>query len=273
MKKCFSSIAFLLCLILNTQNSFASVLAADDVQPLVASHEDFHYPDYYQVKEDPRVAIVDLMNFAHLQQELPYPTVAYNRQTQFGTWINYPGDNLCLNTRNKILVRESTVAVTYTPTGCAVQTGQWHDPYTDTDFTATKDIQIDHLVPLKNAYMTGAFEWDQNKRCLYANYLGNSFHLLAVNSHQNMAKGDNSPAEYMPPNKNYGCQYLKEWLEVKVIWGLRVTPNEFSGIQKVFEADKCDRGEFKISAADLTVQRHFMEDNKDLCQRTDKNLN
>lgn len=264
------SFALLICVLFSGEISFARIQSLSDIHALAASHEDFHYPDYYQIKEDPRVAVVDLMNFAHVNSAFPYPTVAYNRKAQFGTWINYPGDQACLNTRNKVLLRESKSTVTYTPDGCAVQTGQWDDPYTGTEFTSTRDIQIDHFVPLKNAYMTGAFEWDQPKRCLYANYMGNAFHLLAVNGTQNMIKGDNSPAAYVPPNKNYSCQYLKQWLQVKVIWGLRLTPAEIAGIQKEFDADGCDRAEFRMTAADLTVQRQFMEDNKDLCQRPQK---
>ncbi|MFZ3231464.1 MAG: HNH endonuclease family protein [Pseudobdellovibrio sp.] len=268
MKKSFLIYAIFISGLINSEFAFARVLPPGEFGSLGSSQENFDYPDYYQIKEDPRVAIVDLMNFDHVQAKLPLPTTPYNRAAQFGTWINYPGDQACLNTRAKVLVRESKTAVTYTPDGCAVQTGSWDEPYAGLKLSAPKDVQIDHFVPLKNAYMTGAFEWDQNKRCLYANYLGNAFHLLAVSGTQNLRKGDNSPAGYMPPNKNYSCQYLKQWLEVKVIWALRLTPKEIEGLQSEFSADGCDRANFKVTAADLAVQRRFMEDNKELCSQS-----
>lgn len=270
MKKCFTPFAVLIWALLLNQNSFATTQNLSSIQPFAASHEDFHYTHYYQVKEDPRVAIVDLMNFADIKQDFPLPVQPYNRLVHFGTWINYPNDHECLNTRNKVLQRESKDAVTFSPDGCAVQSGHWDDPYTGTQIDATKDIQIDHFVPLKNVYMTGGHEWDSAKRCLYANYMGNSFHLLAVNGTQNMIKGDQNPMGYMPPNKKYACQYLKQWLQVKVIWALRLTPLELGGIQAEFEQDGCDRADFKMSSADLALQRQYMEDNKDLCQRQKK---
>lgn len=271
MKKCFASVVVFAAVLFSSQISFSKIRSLADLHTLGASQEDFHYNDYYTIKEDPRVAVVNLMDFNHLRESLPLPTEAYDRAKQFGGWINYPGDNLCLNTRNKVLVRDSKSTVTYTPDSCAVQSGQWDDPYSGRELNSPKQIQIDHLVPLKNAYMTGAFEWDKAKRCLYGNYLGNNFHLLPVSSHENLVKGDNTPNNYMPPDHNYTCQYIKHWLQVKVIWGLRVTPQEFSGLQREFEDEKCDRGEFKMTAAELTEQRRFMEENKDLCQGTKRN--
>jgi hypothetical protein len=267
VKKCFMFFAVLISVLIQTDLTHASVNSSANINPEVATHEDFHDPDYYNVKYDPRVAIIDLMNFEHVSQPLPYPVTAYDRKLHFRGWIDYPGDNLCLNTRAKVLLRDSHATVTYTANGCGIQAGHWDDPYTGKAFELSKDIQIDHFVPLKNVYMTGGFEWDQNKRCLYANFIGNNFHLLSVSGFENMSKGDGSPAEYMPPNKAFTCQYLKNWLSVKVIWSLRLTPMETAAVQRNFDEAHCDRAEFKMTSADLTAQRQFMDDNKDLCQR------
>lgn len=266
MKNCFLYFAILFLFFLKPDFAYTRVYNLSEVHALTASREVFEYPDYFLIKEDPRVAIVDLMNFQHVQAALPVPEVPYDRLSQFGTWIHDPNDNTCLNTRGKVLVRESKEPVTLAGNGCAVQSGLWNDPYTANKLILALDVQVDHFVPLKNAYMTGAFEWSPNKRCLYANYLGNDFHLLAVSGVENIKKGDNTPSGYMPPNKNYACTYLKHWLQVKVIWALRITPDEFNAIQREFKASQCDRSEFKMTAAELTVQRRFMDENKELCR-------
>ena len=201
-----------LFLIFNIQFVAANSFAADQLHFLGTSHEDFSYSTYYQIKIDPRVAIIDLMNFETINKPFPLPAVPYNRLQHFGTWIHIPSNQPCQNTRAQVLVRESVSAVTFSANGCTVKSGEWNDPYSATTFSSASDVQIDHLVPLKNAYMTGAHEWNSAKRCLYANYLGNHFHLLAVSGTENMKKGDNTPMAYIPPNKNFQCDYLKHWL-------------------------------------------------------------
>lgn len=255
MKKIFK-IAILLFF---SQNLFAKNFITD-----LKSDEDFHYNDYYKIKEDPRLQNINLMNFTHIGDKLPYPDEAYNRKVHFGTWILDP-DGSCMNTRGKVLVRDTHKTVSFNANGCTVSKGEWLDPYTAKTFTAASDIQIDHLVPLKNAYMTGAHEWDYQKRCLYANYLGNNFHLLSVYGKENLHKSDKSPSGYMPPNANYKCQYLKEWLEVKVIWSLRVTPKEAEAIKNIYTSENCKTNDFLIANSEIKAQRQFMADHADLC--------
>lgn len=227
--------------------------------------DSFQYPDYYQVKEDPRLQNVNLLVFTHVQSEFPYPGTPYNRKAQFGTWIKDKTDGTCMDTRGKVLVRDSKTTVTYRPNGCTVASGEWDDPYSGKNFVSASDIQIDHFVPLKNAYMTGGFEWSQRKRCLYANYMGNEFHLLSVSGKENLRKSDKSPSQYVPPNRHYVCVYLKQWLQVKAIWNLRITPKEASAIQARVLDNDCDKTDFVITSDTLKDQRRYMSDNADLC--------
>ena len=229
--------------------------------------EDYIYDQYFQVKENTAADFIDLLDLENVKRPFPLPTVPYNRREQFGTWINPKNDNSCLNVRGLVLVRDADAAITYSPDGCSVVSGAWDDPYSARTFTSARDIQIDHFVPLKNAYMTGAYEWDASKRCLYANYLGNNFHLLAVNGTENMSKGDSTPSGYTPPNKHYVCQYLKQWLSVKVIWHLRLTPLEVTSIQNEVDKNECEKAEFHMTPEELSNQRRYMSDNKDLCAR------
>lgn len=244
--------------------SLGSFAESSLVNPL-KSDEDFNYPDYYQIKEDPRLQFVNMLVFDHIEQKFPMPAVPYNRDSHFGGWLRDTAAGSCLNTRGKVLVRDSQSGVTYTPNGCTVDTGEWNDPYTARLHTSSKDIQIDHVVALKNAYMTGAHEWNFAKRCLYANFLGNNFHLLSVNGKENLKKSDSSPSGYVPPNKDFTCEFIKDWLNIKLIWSLRTTPKEKTAIITIFNDNLCDPKLFIVSAASLKVQRDFMADHADLC--------
>lgn len=244
----------------------SNVVFADTVLVNLAnSDENFIYPDYYQIKEDPRLQNINLLVFDHIAEKFPLPVIPYNRSTHFGGWLRDATADSCLNTRGKVLVRDSTTTVTYTPNGCTVEKGHWDDPYTARPHAVAKDIQIDHVVALKNAYMTGAHEWDFKKRCLYANYLGNNFHLLAVNGIENTNKSDFSPSGYVPPNKAYACQFIKEWLHIKLIWALRMTPKETNAIVKIANDNNCDPQSFVISSASVKEQRNYMADHANLC--------
>ncbi len=257
---------FVVVLLLGTLqvHGLSSVLGLATIGDL-KSDETFDYPDYYRVKEDPRLQNINLLFLVHVSENFPKPSIPYKRDEQFGTWIKDTLDGTCMNTRGKVLVRDSDSNVDYNPNGCTVSRGKWNDPYTATAFISAGDIQIDHFIPLKNAYMTGAFEWDQSKRCLYANYMGNNFHLLSVSGKENMRKSDSTPDQYMPPNKNYACQYLKQWLEIKVIWKLRITPKEAAAIKTKVLSSHCDENDFLIPSEFVNSQRGYMGAHADLC--------
>lgn len=256
---------------------FAAVAQASEIhdaeimrQSLIetsASKEEFNYSNYYQVKAATGDK-VNLLDLEKIQKKFPKPSEAYNRTKHFGGWIRgSDGDNSCLNTRSKVLVRDSVSNVTYANSGCSVQSGDWDDPYSAIEIKQAHDVQIDHFVPLKNAYMTGAYQWDFNKRCLYANFLANKFHLLAVSGHENISKSDSSPAEYMPPNKSYTCQYLKQWLLVKTIWGLKITPMEGEAINNAIVSGRCNRADFVTSESFIKNQQQYIDDHADLCAK------
>jgi hypothetical protein len=194
------------------------------------------------------------------------PTEAYNRKMHFGRWINDRTDDTCFNTRAKVLIRDADGTVHFKETNhCIVNDGTWNDPYTGEVMHEVRDIQIDHVVPLKDAYMSGAWEWNYQMRCLYANYLGNNFHLLSVNGIENMKKGDSAPDHYMPPNQAFRCQYLEDWLKIKLIWQLKMTPSEVRMIRQTVRENHCDTRRFSLSEKELRAQRKFINDHINLC--------
>ena len=53
--------------------------------------------------------------------------------------------------------------------GCKVTSGSWYDPYTDQTYSDPQDLDIDHVVPLANAWRSGASSWNDEQRQRYAN--------------------------------------------------------------------------------------------------------
>ena len=71
-------------------------------------------------------------------------------------------------------------------------------PYDGANWTAASDLDIDHVVPLKNAWISGAWAWTSSKRESFANDLADP-QLIAVTDNVNQAKGDKSPDAWKPP--------------------------------------------------------------------------
>ncbi len=188
-------------IVLLSQIIFCSFGLANIHQILEKSNEDYNDPIYFVVPQN------ELLNFFKIDKQWPLPSQKYDRLKFFGAWIR-PNKNECLNTRGQVLKKFSNQPIQVNQ-NCTVISGEWSDRYTGSVFNNPQEVQIDHVVPLKHAYMAGAFEWDKYKRCLYTNYLGDSRHLIPVESRQNGLKSDKGPSEYLPPNLNYQCEYIK----------------------------------------------------------------
>ena len=163
----------------------------------------------------------------------------YNRSRHFSGWKDADGDGQ--DTRQEVLAAESLVPVTWSGDGEKVVAGLWYDPFTRKTFTAPiivkpsghkyAIVQIDHIVPLKEAYESGAKNWTKAKRVLYANDLENPGHLLAVHGPTNGSKGFKDPGEWLPPNKKFHCAYVRMWTRIKVKWGLTMDQAEADAIR------------------------------------------
>lgn len=213
-----------------------------------------------------RKATNSLLDFLYHADRFGDVTEPYSRTKHFGTWIRDRRENNCYNTRARVLIRDSSVPVTFRSSGCTVDRGHWEEPYTGRAYTEASDIQIDHFVPLKNAYISGAYKWNKTQRCLYANFMGNEFHLLPVFGRENSMKGDRTPEEYMPPNTAYRCQYLQQWLKVKLIWNLALTESEKDSIVKQVQENHCDQTQLQMTSRELTKHRQAIVDNLEMCR-------
>jgi hypothetical protein len=78
---------------------------------------------------------------------------SYDRGS-FGKWTD--ADKDCLNTRHEILKELSTAVTNRDAAGCKIVSGRWLDPYTDRSFYNSRELHVDHLVPL--AYPRGTVQ-------------------------------------------------------------------------------------------------------------------
>ena len=121
---------------------------------------------------------------------------------------------------------------------CRVETGRWYGAFTGTYVEAPGDLDIDHLVPLKNAHDSGGRAWSADRKQEYANYLADPDHLIAVTKGANRSKGAKGPEEWQPPAEGYWCQYATDWTEVKMEWGLTMTQRETEAVIEML--DTCE---------------------------------
>ena len=141
----------------------------------------------------------------------------------FPHWIDADRDGC--NTRKEVLIAEATVPPAIGPR-CTLTGGEWYSYYDDATWSEQTDLDIDHMVPLAEAWDSGASEWTTAQRRDYANDLGDERSLVAVTDNENQAKADQDPAEWMPPYEPAQCRYISEWVAVKTRWRLTVDTAE-----------------------------------------------
>ncbi|HEY8478564.1 MAG TPA: HNH endonuclease family protein [Spirillospora sp.] len=150
----------------------------------------------------------------------------YDRD-KFPHWIDQ-GDNC--NTREVVLKRDGS-GVTTGP-DCYPVSGTWTSPYDGATWTDPSDLDIDHMVPLAEAWRSGASSWTTAQREAFANDLSSS-QLWAVTDNVNQAKGDKDPAEWTPPLASFRCMYARSWIDVKYRYNLTVDPAEKSALSNL----------------------------------------
>ncbi|KAG9080034.1 hypothetical protein FRC06_007154 [Ceratobasidium sp. 370] len=146
------------------------------------------------------------------------------RRDLFPHWIPISG---ACNTRETVLKRDGVNVVTNS--ACAAISGTWKSAYDGATWTAASDLDIDHLVPLKEAWVSGARSWTTARRQSFANDLTRP-QLIAVTDNVNQAKGDKDPAEWMPPLASYHCTYVRAWITVKYYYELTIDSDEKSAL-------------------------------------------
>ncbi|KAK8205934.1 secreted protein [Phyllosticta capitalensis] len=152
----------------------------------------------------------------------------YSRD-EFNHWITISGN---CNTRETVLKRDGTNVET--SSACAATSGTWVSPYDGATWTAASDVDIDHMVPLSNAWQSGASSWTATQRQNFANDLDNP-QLWAVTDNVNQSKGDRSPDEWKPPLESFYCTYAEAWIKVKSVYDLTITSAEKSALSDMLD--------------------------------------
>ena len=163
----------------------------------------------------------------------------YSRSAFGPTWSDV--DRNGCDTRNDILKRDLTeLSFKENTRNCVVVSGVLNDPYSGERITFIRGnttstlVQIDHVIALGNAWVTGAFQISVKQRTSLAN---DPLNLLAVKGSLNSQKQDGDAATWLPPNKSYRCEYVARQISVKKKYGLWVTQPEKDAMKRILE--KC----------------------------------
>ncbi|MFK3902627.1 HNH endonuclease family protein [[Kitasatospora] papulosa] len=155
----------------------------------------------------------------------------YERDS-FRHWIDEDDDDC--ETRAEVLLEEATTKPEQGER-CALTGGVWLSYYDDVKVTEARKLDIDHMVPLAEAWDSGAYDWTAERRQAYANDLGADRSLVAVTAKSNRSKSDKDPAAWLPPADAAHCTYAADWTGTKLRWGLTADGKERAALLKLAE--------------------------------------
>ena len=221
--------------IINEQNTNTTIV--EKTEPFDETTLTTNFPDnsetYYEVFNYDLPELLENINNLVIDNSSSFVT-GYDRD-EFGGWVDE--DNDCQNTRAEILIDTSEESVAFRNLdNCVVGYGYWYDPYTDEIYTDASNLDIDHFVPLKNAYISGAYLWDDSRKKEYSNYRGYQYHLIPVFKSANREKSAYGPEVWLPENEDFHCGYINIWVEIKTYWGLTVNEKEYEKILEIISS-------------------------------------
>jgi hypothetical protein len=153
-------------------------------------------------------------------------------RTKFKHWITISrAGQVGCDSRKSVIIDEALVKPTIGK-GCALTGGKWLSIYDNVEVTDAGKLDVDHMVPLAEAWDSGASAWTDLKRQQYANDMTDSRHLIAVTGASNRSKSDQDPTDWVPTNKAYLCEYIANWVSIKVRWSLTVDQKELDTLNK-----------------------------------------
>jgi hypothetical protein len=150
-----------------------------------------------------------------------------------GGWAYDPATGC--NTRERVLIEESVIEPEVDDR-CRTTRGRWRSMYDGVTTDDPADLQIDHVVPLADAWRSGAWAWPSDRRLAFAHDLTSPDTLLAVTGSTNQSKGDSTPDEWLPPDRASWCTYAEQWIRVKATWDLTVTVAERARLEALLAA-------------------------------------
>lgn len=150
------------------------------------------------------------------------------QRSLFEHWVDTDGDGC--DTRQEVLLAEAVFAPAVTD-GCVLVDGWWVSHYdTVTCSGSGSGCDIDHIVPLAEAWRSGAWAWNDQQRQDFANDLTN---LTAVSARSNRSKQDADPGTWLPPDTAVHCWYARTWVQVKRTWHLSADEAEKTALAQL----------------------------------------
>ena len=183
-------------------------------------------------------AVLALLDALTITAEQPS---GYDRDL-FKHWTDEDGDGC--DTRREVLLAEA-VATPTQGSRCSLSDGGWISRYDGlTEQGNGSGFDVDHLVPLAEAWQSGARGWTADRRQRYANDLGYEHSLVAVSARSNRSKGAQDPATWLPPEAGQRCWYVAAWVHVKTRWMLTVDTAEVDTMRGILSG--CSDGSLGV---------------------------
>jgi hypothetical protein len=200
-----------------TAVAFAGVVAVADAEPsdvVIASPSD-------------TVNAVDVLQSIRIERENPR---GYSRSL-FKHWLDVDGDGC--DAREQVLKRDAVGFAQVDPFKCFVVEADWLSPYDGKKTSDRTEVDIDHMVALKEAWDSGAWTWNEAQRTAFANDTSDTRTLIAVSSSSNRSKSDKDPSNWLPPLRGYWCTYVSNWVAVKARWNLSMDQSEWGRLNNL----------------------------------------
>ena len=147
----------------------------------------------------------------------------------FAVWSDLDGDGC--DTRAEVLIAESLTPAQVDLYGCGVVAGDWLSSYDGATITSPGELDVDHVVALKEAWDSGAWQWTAERRIAYGNDLIDPRTLVAVSASSNRTKGDKDPSNWLPSEPGTVCSYLSDWISIKARWQLAMDESEWGRVK------------------------------------------
>ncbi|WP_239476253.1 HNH endonuclease family protein [Streptomyces sp. CS090A] len=218
----------------------ADMVEADDAKPSAASSTTNPSGAPGGTPDGAGLLLADAIKQIPVAEE---KRTGYERDS-FKHWVDEDGDGC--QTRQEVLIAE---AVTAPEQGarCSLTGGSWLSYYDEVEVTDARKLDIDHMVPLAEAWDSGAHSWTPERREAYANDLGSERSLVAVTAKTNRSKADRGPDAYMPPAESARCPYLEDWVATKLRWSLSADDTEQTALLEL--AAPCEDSVVEYEAA------------------------
>jgi len=163
--------------------------------------------------------------FERLRIEAEHRT-GYSREAVFGGWLYSGGQS----TRDRVLASER------------LSDGTWYSAYDSVIVLSAGELDIDHVVPLAEAWESGGHRWSIETWTRFGNDLEDPRSLIAVSASTNRSKGAKDPQDWWPPHAGYRCQYAADWIAIKDRWNLTVDAAEHRSLDAQIES--CSGADF-----------------------------